>query len=80
MDEFESLSHTKWECKYQVVFIPKFRRRVLYGQLRNHLGELFRKLATQKQSRIDEGFDAGSCAHDDFDPTEVRGFAGDRLC
>ena len=55
MDEFESLSHTKWECKYHVVFIPKFRRKVLYGQLRNHLGELFRKLATQKQSRIDEG-------------------------
>jgi hypothetical protein len=79
MDEFESLSHTKWECKYHVVFIPKFRRRVLYGQLRNHLGELFRKLATQKQSRIDEGFDAGSCAHDDFDPIEVRGFAGGQL-
>jgi putative transposase len=55
MDEFESLSHTKWECKYHVVFIPKFRRKALYGQLRDHLGELFRKLATQKESRIEEG-------------------------
>ena len=55
MDEYESLSHTKWECKYHVVFIPKCRRRTLYGQLRQHLGELFRKLAAQKKSRIEEG-------------------------
>ena len=55
MDEFESLSHTKWECKYHVVFIPKFRRKALYGQLRDHLGKLLRKLAIQKESRIEEG-------------------------
>ena len=41
MDEFESLSHAKWECKYHVVFIPKCRRKALYGQLRQHLGEVF---------------------------------------
>ncbi|HTT20722.1 MAG TPA: transposase, partial [Candidatus Sulfotelmatobacter sp.] len=45
MDEMESLSHTKWECKYHVVFIPKCRRKQLYGELRRHLGEVFRKLA-----------------------------------
>ena len=55
MDEFESLSHTRWGCKYHVVFIPKFRRKALYGQPRDHLGELLRKLATQKESRIEEG-------------------------
>ena len=55
MDEFDSLSHSKWECKYHVVFIPKCRRRTLYGQLRQHLGEVLRKLATQKESRIEEG-------------------------
>jgi putative transposase len=55
MDEFESLSHSKWECKYHVVFIPKCRRKVLYGNLRKHLGELFRKLAEQKECRILEG-------------------------
>jgi len=55
MDGFESLSHTKWDCKYHVVFIPKYRRKVLYGQLRVHLGEVFRDLAAQKQSRIEEG-------------------------
>jgi len=55
MDDFESLSHSKWDCKYHIVFIPKGRRKVLYGKLRQHLGEVFRKLAEQKESRIEEG-------------------------
>ena len=55
MDKFESLSHTAWGCKYHVVFIPKCRRKVLYGQLRVHLGEVFRKLAGQKESQVEEG-------------------------
>jgi putative transposase len=55
MDDFESLSHSKWDCKYHVVFIPKCRRKVLYGQLRDHLGEVFRRLAQQKESRVEEG-------------------------
>ena len=55
MDEYESLSHSKWECKYHVIFIPKCRRKTLYSSLRQHLGEVFRRLAEQKQSRIEEG-------------------------
>jgi len=55
MDKYESLSHTKWERKYHVVFIPKCRRRTLYEQLRQHLGEVFRELARQKESRVEEG-------------------------
>lgn len=55
MDEIESLSHTKWECKYHVVFIPKCRRKVLYAQLRRYLGEGLRRLAEQKECRIEEG-------------------------
>ena len=55
MDEYQSLTHTKWECKYHVVFIPKCRRRTLYVQLRKPLGEVFRRLAAQKESRIEEG-------------------------
>ena len=55
MDKYESLSHTTWECKYHVVFIPKCRRKTLYGELRVHLGEVFRKLASQKESRVEEG-------------------------
>ena len=55
MDVVESLSHTKWECKYHVVFIPKYRRRALYQELRRHLGEVFKQLARQKESKIEEG-------------------------
>ena len=55
MDLHESLSPTKWDCKYHVVFIPKCRRKTLYVELRRHLGEVFRDLAGRKESRIEEG-------------------------
>ena len=55
MNDVESLSHTKWECKYHIVFIPKYRRKALYGALRQQLGEVLRQLAMQRESRIDEG-------------------------
>ena len=55
MDEYESLSHSQWECKYHVIFIPECRRKMLYGSLRPHLGEVLRRLAEQKQSRVEEG-------------------------
>jgi putative transposase len=55
MDEFESLNHTKWECKYHVVFIPKRPKKALFGQVRQGLGEFSHHLAKQKESRILEG-------------------------
>jgi REP element-mobilizing transposase RayT len=55
MKDTGSLCHTKWECKYHVVFIPKYRKKALYYELRQHLGELFRDLAAQKECRIEEG-------------------------
>ena len=55
MDEQASLNHTKWECKYHVVFIPKCRRKTLYQELRQNWGEVFRRLAEQKESQIEEG-------------------------
>ena len=55
MPDSETLSHTKWDCKYHVVFIPKYRRKALYHELRRHLGEVFRALAEQKECRIEEG-------------------------
>src|SRR5262250_1933316 len=55
MDEYQALSHTTWECKYHVVFIPKCRRKTLYLELRRHLGEVFHRLAAQKESKIEEG-------------------------
>ena len=51
----QSLSHTVWECKYHVVWIPKYRKKVLYGKLREHLGALFKDLASQKESEVIEG-------------------------
>ena len=55
MDRTESLSHSKWECKYHVVFFPKRRRKTLYETLRRHLEEVFHWLAGQKESRIEDG-------------------------
>jgi putative transposase len=55
MNEYESLNHTKWECKYPVVFIPKGRRKLLYGQIRSQLGEMCREFARQKESKVEEG-------------------------
>ncbi len=55
MNTFESLKHTVWECKYHVVFIPKYRKRVLYQQLRRELGTVFRELAQRQESEIIEG-------------------------
>ena len=55
MEHYESLHHTKWECKYHKVWIPKWRKRVLYGQLRKELGQILRGLAKQKESEVMEG-------------------------
>ena len=52
---YRSLNHTKWECKYHVVFIPKYRKKRIFGVLRTQLGVVFRKLAEQKESVIEEG-------------------------
>jgi len=53
--DIESLSHSRWECKYHVVFVPKYRRKAMYAELRRHLGAVFKQLAEQKESRIEEG-------------------------
>jgi putative transposase len=55
MPNIETLSPTKWDCKYHVVFLPKYRRKALYTELRRHLGEVCRSLAEQKECRIEEG-------------------------
>jgi putative transposase len=52
---YETLRHTTWECKYHVVFIPKCRRKTLYGGIRTELGRVFRELAEERESEIEEG-------------------------
>ena len=51
----KSLAHSRWDCKYHVVFIPKYRRKAIYGEVRQMLGEIFHELARQKECRIIEG-------------------------
>jgi putative transposase len=55
MPDIATLSHTKWDCKYHIAFIQKYRRKALYTELRRHLGTIFHSLAEQKERRIEEG-------------------------
>ena len=55
MTTYRSLNHTKWCCQYHVVFIPKYRRKAMYGGLRKELGEVFRRLAVHRESEVEEG-------------------------
>ena len=52
---YQSLSHSKWDCKYHVVFVPKYRRKALYGEIRKQLGPILHELARQKECQIIEG-------------------------
>lgn len=54
-NHYHSLSHSKWDCKYHVVFVPKYRRKALYGEIRKQLGPVFHELARQKECQIIEG-------------------------
>ena len=55
MKDIASLSHTRWECKYHIVFIPKYRRKAMYKELRKYLGEIFHELARHRGCKIEEG-------------------------
>lgn len=53
MKEYKSLAHTRWDCKYHVVFIPKMRKKKIFGVLRQHLGAIFRELAKHKEVEVE---------------------------
>ena len=55
MSSYKSSSHSQWDCKYHVIFIPKYRKKVIYGEIRSQLGKMFRQLAHQKESEVEEG-------------------------
>ena len=55
MHDDQSLSHAKWDCKYHVIWIPKYRKKAIFGELRKYLGEIFRELARQKECTVIEG-------------------------
>jgi putative transposase len=54
-EAYQSLSHSRWDCKYHVVFVPKRRRKALFGSIRQKLGSIFHELARQKECRIVQG-------------------------
>ena len=54
MDDRNSLSHTKWNCKYHIVFAPKYRRKVIYGELKVEIGKVLRQLCDWKEIKIVE--------------------------
>ena len=55
MEDYQSLAHTKWDCKYHEVFIPKRRKKAIFGAIRKHLGVVLHELAGQRGSKILEG-------------------------
>ena len=55
MTDLESLKHTRWECKYHIVFIPKGRKKRIYGQLRKELGSVFKELVQHRKGKVEEG-------------------------
>ena len=55
MKEWQSLAHVRWECKYHIVFVPKYRKKVLYGRTRRQVGQILRQLCRQKGVEILEG-------------------------
>ena len=63
MNNYNKLSHTPWECKYHLIWILKYRKKVICGQLRKYLGEVFRDLALQRESNIIEGHLLGDHVH-----------------
>ena len=54
MDDTKSLAHTKWNCKYHIVFAPKYRRKIIYGELKIEIGKILRELCNWKQVNIVE--------------------------
>ena len=63
MKDFESLAHVRWECKYHVIFIPKYRRKVIYGKLRAQVGAILRDLCKQKDIGLLEGHAVSDHVH-----------------
>ena len=63
MHDWKSLSHVRWECKYHIVIIPKYRKRALYGQFRNRVGEVIRDLCRQRGVELLEGHLMGDHIH-----------------
>ena len=63
MRDYKSLAHTRYDCKYHIVFIPKYRKKIMYGNIRKYLGEILHELASHRESKIEEGHLMGDHLH-----------------
>ena len=63
MEDQGSLCHSSWNCKYHIVWIPKYRRKAMFGSLRKNLGDVFHELARQRECKITEGYTAVDHVH-----------------
>ena len=80
MTSYRSLNHTKWACQYHVVFIPKYRKKAIYADLRRYLGDVLRRLAQRRESEVEEGHLMVDHVHLMLSiPPEVLGGGCDRL-
>ena len=77
--EYNHLNHATWECKYHVVFTPKYRKKLLFDKIKRHLGQVFHDLARRKECRIEEGHDAGSRSYVDINTSQIFGGADHRI-
>ena len=79
-DVYQSLAHSKWDCKYHVVFVPKRRRKAIFGPIRSQLGAIFHALAKQKECQILEGHLMPDHVHNVYrDSAQAPGRVGDRI-
>ena len=69
MKEWQSLAHVRWECKYHVVFVPKYRKKVMYGRTRKRVGQILRQLCRQK---------GVECCLSDYSPARFHDYSGVR--
>ena len=78
--EFNHLNHATWECKYHVVFTPKYRKKVLFGKIKRNLGQVFHDLARRKECRIEEGHLMPDHVHMlNIDTSQIFGGADHRI-
>jgi putative transposase len=77
---FPLISHTTWDCKYHVIWIPKYWKKLIYGQLRKYLGEVFRELSMQREWGSGRSPHARPCSYAGFNSTKIFGLSGSGFC
>ena len=70
MHDWQSLSHVRWDCKYHVVIVPKYRKKVIYGKLKHRVGPILRQLCQQRGVELLEGHSMPTTLEDRYAPQD----------